>query len=65
MIKISNLTYYYYMLPILIGIFILCIFRIRHMVLDLHRTRRGLCQFFYLSRKRKVGTPGKGEGMAA
>jgi hypothetical protein len=60
MILPGVLTGYYYLIPILAGIFIiLCIFRIRHMFLDIHRTRQGLQQFFTCHGKERWGPPAR------
>jgi len=55
--KISGaLSGYYFMVLILAGIFIIiCIFLIRHMVLDFRRKRRGLHQFFTCHGKERWG----------
>ena len=54
----GDISGYYYMVLILAGIFIIiCIFRIRHMLLDLHRKRRGLHQFFTCHGKERWGPP--------
>ena len=57
MIKIVYFLNYYLALPVLTGIFIFCITRIRHMMHDFHRNRRGLCQFFTCHGKERWGPP--------
>ncbi len=49
--------YYYIVLPVLAGILILCIIRIRHMMHDFHRNRNGLCQFFTCHGRERWGPP--------
>ena len=51
------LTGYYFIIPVMAVIVITGIFRIRHMVLDLHRTRRGLQQFFTCHGNERWGPP--------
>jgi hypothetical protein len=49
---------YFYPILVLGGVLIvLCSFRIRHVVLDLHRGRRGLQQFFTCHGKERWGPP--------
>ncbi|MEI7432940.1 MAG: hypothetical protein WCJ93_01675 [Methanomicrobiales archaeon] len=49
---------YYYPILLLAGILLfLCIFRIRHMLLDIHRGRRGLQQFLTCHGKERWGPP--------
>jgi hypothetical protein len=47
----------YYMILVLSGIVIIIFFRVRHMVLDIHRARRGLQQFFTCHGKERWGPP--------
>lgn len=48
---------YYYLVPVLAGILIIGILRVRHMVLDHHRDRRGLHRFFTCHGKERWGPP--------
>jgi len=57
MIVEGDLAGYYYLVPALAGILIIGILRVRHMVLDHHRNRRGLRQFFTCHGKERWGPP--------
>jgi hypothetical protein len=48
---------YYYIIPVIAGVVLIGVFRIRHMVLDFHRTKRGLQQFFTCHGKERWGPP--------
>ena len=65
MILQGDLTGFYYLILLTGLIIIIITLRIRHILLDIHRSRLGLIQFFTLSWQREVGPRGKGEGMAA
>lgn len=53
----GSLAGYYYIIPFMAGIVVTGVFLIRHMLQDLHRTRRGLQQFFTCHGKERWGPP--------